>query len=124
MPILLKLQSAEKSTIKSSNSANTGEITVGKEVEKRLIDLRDGKKYWVSKMADQNCWMAQNLALDLTAGEVLAPSTSDVSQEWVVPTGTIHGISNGMPVGPGSDVFLRYLFVELGGICSGDARPR
>ena len=34
---------------------------------KRLKDLRDGKSYWVAKLADGNCWMTQNLALDIPA---------------------------------------------------------
>lgn len=67
---------------------NTGEISVGGEVEKQLIDIRDGKKYWVAKLADQNCWMTQNLAFDLEAGKTLTPSTSDVSQDWQIPTST------------------------------------
>lgn len=32
---------------------------------KQLIDSRDNKKYWVAKLADGNCWMVQNLALDI-----------------------------------------------------------
>ncbi len=66
----------------------TGEISVGSEITKRLIDIRDGKQYWVAKLADQNCWMTQNLALDLTAGETLSPATSDVSRDWTVPIST------------------------------------
>ena len=27
---------------------------------KQLTDTRDGKKYWVTKLADGNCWMTQN----------------------------------------------------------------
>ena len=30
---------------------------------KQLIDWRDGKTYWVAKLADGNCWMTQNLEL-------------------------------------------------------------
>ena len=30
-----------------------------------LTDTRDGKKYLVTKLADGNCWMSQNLAFDL-----------------------------------------------------------
>ncbi len=41
-------------------------VTPGNEPSKQLIDIRDGKKYWVSKLADQNCWMTQNLDLDIT----------------------------------------------------------
>lgn len=32
---------------------------------KQLIDTRDGKSYWVAKLKDGNCWMTQNLALDI-----------------------------------------------------------
>ena len=60
---------------KAANGANT--VTPGNEVEKRLIDVRDGKEYWVAKLADGNCWMTQNLAYDLVKGKVLTPSDSD-----------------------------------------------
>ena len=48
----------------------------------RLIDKRDGKYYWVAKLADGNCWMMQNLELDLTSGKSLTPELSDVSANW------------------------------------------
>lgn len=31
--------------------------------KKQLVDARDGNKYWVEKLADNNCWMTQNLAI-------------------------------------------------------------
>ena len=49
---------------------------------KQLTDTRDGKKYWVTKLADGNCWMTQNLDLDLTNGKTLTPEDSDVSANW------------------------------------------
>ncbi len=72
----------------------TGKITRGNEVSKRLIDIRDGKQYWVAKLADQNCWMTQNLAFDLKQGETLTPDTSDVSRNWTVPIGTEYSVPN------------------------------
>ena len=48
---------------------------------KRLIDKRDGKYYWVAKLADGNCWMTQNLDLDLN-GRTLTTADSDVSADW------------------------------------------
>lgn len=51
-------------------------------VTKRLIDVRDGKKYWVAKLADGNCWMTQNLAYHVVAGKVLTPADTDVSADW------------------------------------------
>lgn len=47
----------------------------------RLIDQRDQKAYWVAKLADGNCWMTQNLDLDLD-GRTLTTADSDVSADW------------------------------------------
>ena len=33
----------------------------------QVIDVRDDKVYWIAKLADNNCWMTQNLDLDLTS---------------------------------------------------------
>ena len=55
---------------------------------KQLTDTRDGKKYWVTKLADNNCWMTQNLDLDLTNGTPLTPEDSDVSSDWDPPITT------------------------------------
>ena len=55
-------------------SANEGDT-------KQLTDQRDGKKYWVAKLADGNCWMTQNLDLDLNS-LTLTPTDSDVSASW------------------------------------------
>ena len=56
----------------------------------QLTDTRDGKKYWVTKLADGRCWMVQNLDLDLKTTIPLTPSSSDVFAEWtpVVDTST------------------------------------
>lgn len=44
----------------------------------RLRDERDGRFYWVTKLADGNCWMSQNLQLNLSAASPLDSSTSDL----------------------------------------------
>ncbi len=49
---------------------------------KQLKDTRDGKYYWVSKLADGKCWMTQNLDLDLSTSKALTPADSDVSSNW------------------------------------------
>lgn len=82
---------------KAKNGAAT--ITPGNEVTKQLIDIRDGKKYWVAKLADNNCWMTQNLALDLQAGQTLTSETTDLEnvagKSWAVPTVAV--TSNKLP---------------------------
>lgn len=50
---------------------------------KQLKDVRDGKYYWVTKLADNNCWMTQNLDLDLSTSVALTPEDSDVETNWV-----------------------------------------
>ena len=46
--------------------------------ETQLIDVRDNKTYYVTKLQDGNCWMTQNLALDLEATPTnVAPLTSE-----------------------------------------------
>lgn len=44
----------------------------------QVIDIRDNKLYWISKLRDDNCWMTQNLDLDLeTTPTNVLPLTSD-----------------------------------------------
>ena len=49
----------------------------------QLVDIRDGKTYWVAKLKDRHCWMTQNLDLDLVTytneqgQEVMKPLTSE-----------------------------------------------
>ena len=64
---------------------------------KQLIDWRDGKTYWVAKLKDGNCWMTQNLELDLTSGEPLTPELSDVSANWNPGATTFTSAQEGLP---------------------------
>lgn len=61
-------------------------------VEKSLVDLRDGKSYYVARLADGNCWMTQNLDYDLVAGMTLKPSDTNVHEDWLVPFSTESGV--------------------------------
>ncbi len=48
---------------------------------KRLIDTRDSQGYWVARLADGNCWMTQNLALDITE-DGLSSADTDIAADW------------------------------------------
>lgn len=61
---------------------------------KRLIDKRDGKYYWVAKLADGSCWMTQNLDLDLSTSRTLTPSDTNIPSNWAPSTGTTTTISD------------------------------
>ena len=53
--------------------------------ETQLIDLRDNKIYFVSKLQDGKCWMTQNLNFSLdAAGTTLDPATSSVAHERTI----------------------------------------
>lgn len=49
---------------------------------KQLVDKRDGKRYWVAKLQDGQCWMVQNLALDLSTSKKLTPRDTDITSDW------------------------------------------
>lgn len=44
----------------------------------QLIDNRDNKVYWVAKLADGNCWMTQNLDLDLDSTRAYTDQDTDL----------------------------------------------
>ena len=61
----------------------------------RLKDLRDSKMYWVAKLADGNCWMTQNLELDLSTNTPLTSELSDVSSSWTPTNSTYTSAQDG-----------------------------
>ncbi len=67
-------------TMQGMTSAICSAVDAG--AESQLRDIRDGKYYWVSKLADGRCWMTQNLDLDLSTDVALTPADSDVSSNW------------------------------------------
>ena len=59
------------------------------ESELQLIDVRDNKIYWVAKLKDGNCWMTQNLDLDITASSTaLNSNNTDISTDESIYTAT------------------------------------
>lgn len=49
-----------------------------------LKDTRDGKRYVVRRMGDGNCWMAQNLDLDLFSDMTLSASDTNLNEDWTL----------------------------------------
>ena len=73
-------------TMQEMTSAICSSVAAG--TTDQLRDTRDGKYYWVSKLADGKCWMTQNLDLDLNSSTTpLVPATSDVSASWTPNNG-------------------------------------
>lgn len=64
--------------------------------ELQAIDQRDGKKYWIRKMADGNIWMTQNLDLELSSTKTYTPADTDVSANWRPTRDTIEFTSTSL----------------------------
>ena len=66
-------------TMQSMTSAICGATTVlGEASQIQLIDTRDRKLYWVTKLEDGHCWMTQNLDLDLSTSVALTSENTDL----------------------------------------------
>ena len=66
----------------STVCSNAKDLDEDGEISAQLEDTRDGKYYWVNKLADGKCWMTQNLDLDLSTSVALTPEDSDVTANW------------------------------------------
>ena len=63
----------------------------------QLVDIRDNKLYWVTKLQDGHCWMTQNLDLELSSSVALTSETTDLND------GSLTGAySNGYNVNNGT----------------------
>lgn len=51
---------------------------IGEGSQTQLIDIRDNKVYWVTKLADNHCWMTQNLDLDLDSNRTYTSKDTDL----------------------------------------------
>ncbi len=53
----------------------------------QLVDIRDNKLYWVTKLKDGHCWMTQNLDFDIAANTTLNSQTTDLNVVYDSSTG-------------------------------------
>ena len=61
-----------------------------------LTDERDGKKYVVRRLGDGECWMAQNLDLELYTGMTLTSENTDLNSkdEWEIANSDTEGTAD------------------------------
>ena len=59
-----------------------------------MSDIRDGKTYTVRKMADGNCWMAENLKFELQAGKTYTGVNNANGNTITFNTGAVCGNGN------------------------------
>jgi uncharacterized protein (TIGR02145 family) len=76
-------------TMQGMTAAHCDSMSVGDTLD--LIDTRDSNIYTIAKIGSR-CWMAQNLALGDTSGEmILTPDDSNVEEDWVLSTSIADG---------------------------------
>lgn len=63
--------------------------------EKTLVDIRDNKNYKVRKLADGNCWMVENLALELGPSVLLKPEDTNINNSWSAEYPTVTELTYG-----------------------------
>ena len=56
----------------------------------RLVDIRDNKLYYVTKLNDGHCWMTQNLDLDLSHSTALTSETTDLNDNSLTGAYSLH----------------------------------
>ena len=81
--------SAVATTMQEYDDSMCANIAVGTSFT--LIDARgDQKSYTIAKLADENCWMTQNLALGSnTSNTVLTPADSNVSANFTIQASAV-----------------------------------
>ena len=63
----------------------TNTEVIGEGSQTQLIDIRDDKIYWATKLADGKCWMTQNLDLDLDSDKTYTHWDTDLG--WSTENG-------------------------------------
>lgn len=77
--------------VQTMQNFSCSSLSSGKQIQ--LQDSRDQKMYWVGKLPDGNCWMTQNLDLDLSTGTTLTPDNTNIPSNWTPSTSTTTSIS-------------------------------
>ena len=72
-----KMQDASSSICSAVTQGQTG----------RLIDTRDSNVYYVGKLADNKCWMLDNLRLGSTSTIALTTANSNTKSNFTLPAG-------------------------------------
>ena len=85
VPNLTQISNMQDMTTEICNASTVGQTN-------RLTDTRDGKLYWVAKLADNQCWMTQNLDFDIPAGGLT--NENGLAAKTDIPDGIVWDSSN------------------------------
>ena len=91
VPNLTQISNMQDMTTEICNVSTVGQTN-------RLTDTRDGKLYWVAKLADKQCWMTQNLDFDIPEGGLT--NENGLAAKTDLPDGTVWDSSSSYPPQP------------------------
>lgn len=113
---------AEEMEMQRMTSSLCASLEIGD--ERQMTDSRDGKVYWFAKLKDGNCWMTQNLDLDLSTNVTLTSENTDLNtvDSWTPPvsTLTVNGTWNDSGYGsfdPGNTYYVPSTTPTTGNYC-------
>ena len=86
VPNLAQISNMQDMTTEICNASIVGQTN-------RLTDTRDGKLYWVAKLADNQCWMTQNLDFDIPADGLT--NENGLAAKTDLPDGTVWDSTSG-----------------------------
>ena len=66
----------EKPTMQNTTLIKSKLVNIGDTIQ--AVDNRDGKKYWLAKLADGNIWMTQNLDFDIDSTKTYTSADTDL----------------------------------------------
>ena len=93
-PVYLQNWTGCSAMTATTYDATTGKLTVAKNSVTALTDERDGNIYTIAKLADENCWMVENLRLADTHEE----SGSTVATTLTTANTNILASNNTLPI--------------------------
>ena len=79
----------------TTSICNTANIT-GEASQVQLVDIRDNKTYWATKLLDGHCWMTQNLDLDLDSSVALTSEDTDLNDTTSAAYQEGYSVDNGV----------------------------
>ena len=86
VPNLTQISNMQDMTSEICNASTVGQTN-------RLTDTRDDKLYWVAKLADNQCWMTQNLDFDIPADGLT--NENGLAAKTDLPDGTVWDSTSG-----------------------------
>ena len=94
-PVYLQNWTGCSAMTATTYDTTTGKFTVAKDSITALTDERDGNVYTIAKLADENCWMVENLRLDNTA-ELSTANTNIKSNNSTLPITNIYNADSSL----------------------------